>query len=138
MLFLCQKHNREKKIHSSPIPPNPNLVSENNCLFSGICGTILQQWFICFPIENLTDHFGENSVFGWRSYLWNPDFISFEIDLESQKNLEDRMEKQCFESFEHAFGGVFFVSFFVGYELLPPTAFRKNENRKGLHRCRFA
>ncbi len=47
------------------------------------------------------------------------------------------MEKQCPANSGRSLGGVFFVSFFMGDELLPPTSFRKNENRKRLHRCRF-
>jgi hypothetical protein len=38
------------------------------------------------------------------------------------------MEKYDFKNIKFSFGGVFSVSFFVGNELLPPTAFRKNEN----------
>ena len=44
---------------------------------------ILQQWFVSFCFENFTNYFGENPFFGGRYYVWNLDFISFEIDLEN-------------------------------------------------------
>jgi len=123
LLFLCQKQNREKKIHSPLIPYTSNSISANYCLFSRVCRTILQQWFVRIYFENFTNYFGYFPLFGGRYYLRIIDFISSEIDLENTKNLEERVEKQYFTGFERAIGGVFSVLFPVGNELLSTTAF---------------
>ncbi len=93
MLILQKFILNATQIFSSPITPISNFISENNCLFSGVCRTILQQWFVCIHFENFTDNFGKNPFFGGRYYVWNPDFIYSEIDLENEKNMENRMEK---------------------------------------------
>ncbi|HEY6142304.1 MAG TPA: hypothetical protein VIV55_02595 [Flavobacterium sp.] len=70
------------QIYSSPISPNSNSGFTNYFVFSGIGGTILQQWIVCFSFENFKDNIGNDSFFNWGHYLWNSDFIYPEIDLE--------------------------------------------------------
>jgi hypothetical protein len=50
--------------------------------------------------------------------------------LETTKIVEIRMEKQYVIAVKFCFGILFFVSFAVGFELLPPTAFEKMEIKR--------